>query len=58
MWLLLYCFPVNCTVQVSSPAATPQTEDIVQESLAKGRKALLSPTEQYVFLLFYILGNS
>jgi len=38
------CFPVNCTVQVSSPAATPQTEDIVQESLAKGRTALLSPT--------------
>ncbi len=45
------CFPVNCTVQVSSPAATPQTEDIVQESLAKGRTALLSPN-MYFLLKF------
>jgi hypothetical protein len=48
------CFPVNCTVQVSSPAATPQTEDIVQESLAKGRTALLSPTWAIcIFIIFY-----
>jgi hypothetical protein len=41
---------------VSSPVATPQTEDIVQESLAKGKMNLcaLFPNISFFCVLFFL----